>query len=186
MFNFEFHITVENNIKLDFDSACKMFGAKSINIVLPNAPSQLMSSLTTKLPDLNSAISLVEEHSLLLKSLGFNVLRLKVEVEPKYLEMFPDTKYYYLEVHVPTKTNKLNNFDMDMLQNKWHKSANEFKKDVTMLTFRTCNVSEMDTAKTNDFELLKGEGLVKVNEPFIVEFAVFDTKEGLDYTWLNS
>lgn len=183
-YNFEIHLTIDARNALDgllLQNVVRSFGGKVIDINM-DIVSQLMTAKTVY-ATYEEMRDIVEHDYQLLKDNQFFCSRIKIESCPKYIA---DTgvPYDYVEIHVPCFTKKLNKFDPKAsLQMPWHKSRNEFKKDVTMLT---CRVRSDEVIKDidKDIQIMHDKKLVTESFKHHYEYSIYDTNENLDRIWI--
>lgn len=183
-YNFEVHITIECNdieTRNRFKDTCDFIRAKMIEVNLLTSK-QVMTSKTFIGYDYKQLCSLVDSDISAIKK-DFNILRIKVESCPKYVKE-TDTKYNYFEIHVPCHGDKIIDFDLQRLSRKWHRSFNEFKENVIMLTCRSTVDREISLID-KDIEKLKSLGLVCDNFKHHYEYAIIDTNINLDKGWIS-
>lgn len=187
MYNFEFHITVDaDEYQLDaFRRVCQEINAKAIVINPQGANNQVMTSSTIRLPDLDSAITLIRDQSRVLVSNGLKIVREKIESCPKFIAE-TGNNFHYWEIHVPCHTSKLDEvMPQADLMHQWHRSRNEFKQDVTMLTFRSKDVTLDQVMCQEDIVSMMECGMVTSGFKNHIEYVVFDTNIDLDNDWLH-
>lgn len=142
MYYFETHITVDLNKDTlqEFKKACEVIKSKAIIIDMQKS-SQVMTSKTDKYSDLYSCLFESQSDVAALKVLGFNCVRLKIEVEPSYIDSLNpsnrDKNFIYYEIHIKCNSKLLNEFDLNTLSNNWYKSKNRFKDNIHFITFRS-------------------------------------------------
>lgn len=186
MFNFETHITVDITTvdQLDtFKRVCNMMNVKPIIINPTGDVSQVMTSSTTRRASLQDVIDNVYAQAFVLKENNLRVIREKIESCPKFIKM-TGAEYHYWEIHVPCHTDKLSIISSAGLSGAWHTSRNEFKPNVTMLTFRSANTNDI-TIKQHDIDIMLKLGIVTPSFKDHVEYAVYDTNYRLDDKWLK-
>ena len=183
---YEIHVTVNTQSVDKFVEDCNNLGYKPIVIGL-QGEQQVMTSTTYKGMNFEQNIEAQKEQLL---DLGYELLRIKVEVHPDFIHhaAFPDPKY--LECHLRIHYNPDNHEYLLSLakQNGWHPSKNVFKAQGgelhQLLTYRTKDL-QLDRFKQaiSDFWLLLIGSGFQINKKEI-EACVLDTNEELDAKWL--
>ena len=194
MFNFETHLTVKCNLDEvdDFSAVCAAIGAKAIIINLKDGENQVMTSKTKKAVKLDYIIEELERDTKVLENFGFKVIRKKVESDPQYVRfihkeyehIISRKVYHYFEIHVPCYSDLLTEANMLPLEMRWHKSRNEFKAGVTMLTCRDMDESLIDLIDS-DIKYMQKLGMVTEKFKHHYEYAVMDTNSDLDKKWMS-
>lgn len=194
MFNFETHLTVKCNLDEvgDFSAICSAIGAKVIIINLKDGENQVMTSKTQKAAKLDYIIEELERDTKVLENFGFKVIRKKVESEPRYVQyihkeyehIISRKVYHYFEIHVPCHSDLLTEENMSILTMRWHKSRNEFKSGVTMLTCRDVDENLIDMIDY-DIKAMQSKGMVTEKFKHHYEYAVMDTNSDLDKKWMS-
>jgi hypothetical protein len=185
---FEIHITILNNKPIDiFRRDCLEMGLKPILINLGNEEQLMTSSKHRYGGDMRDI--LVPLYCKLQFEKGYDVIRLKVEKKP---ESIKDVNFKYYETHFRLKLQKGFNYDIireECKKQNFHLSKNIFKEDIDfihqMITYRTKN------GTLNQFNMVVNKMKDTLNN-FNIEFdkveveeCIFDTKEELDFNWLN-
>ena len=179
----EIHITVDH--KDSFEEDCKNLNVKPIIIEMSSKiPTHSMTSSTLK--NMSDRDVMINAQALgdSLKSLGYDVQRIKIETVPWHPMAQIPSNFQYFEAHFAVE-----GFisDENLKKLKLHKSRNLLKKStgsVQMLTFRIYNINDSIFKEVVDNLILKLEGLnVKVIKT-IREFAIYDSNTSLDNQWL--
>ena len=186
---FEIHLTVQNIGILKFIDDCKEFGLKPILIEIENN-SIIVEQLMTSFKDerYHYFPSLVKQRNFLL-SLGYTILREKVEIKPGLKK---HSEHTYYESHLRLKLPK--NFNRTILElfsqkNDLHLSKNLFKRDeffdFQMITYRK-NDMDIDSF-INQIEKFKND-LDRLNiiyDKIEIEECVYDSNISVDNSWLK-
>lgn len=183
---FEIHITIESNNIEQFKLDCKNLNVKPILIDTIKDTTQLMSSSKHNSANYKLVLdNLTNEF----KSLGYNILRKKVE---KFPNKTKDKDFIYYESHLRLKLPKqFNNSNLLNECNKlnFHVSKNLFKTsnefDYQMITYRNYNLS---FNKFNQQINKMKRFLTKENIDFDkieIEECIFDSNEKIDKNWLS-
>lgn len=179
----EIHITVDH--KDSFEEDCKNLNVKPIIIEMSSKiPTHSMTSSTLKNTSDRDVMINAQALGDSLKSLGYNVQRIKIETVPWHPMAQIPSNLQYFEAHFAIE-GSISNENLKKL--KLHKSRNLLKKStgsVQMLTFRIYNINSSIFKETVDNLTLKLEELdVKVLKT-IREFAIYDSNTSLDNQWL--
>ena len=186
---FEVHITVETTDVPKFKTDCEMLGVKPIVIETErdgNLTQQVMTSgKYINASPINILTCLVRD----LTSLGYKLIRLKVE---KYPDEEKDADFIYYETHFRLKLKK--DFDRSMLvdlckEQGFHLSRNLFKSSLEfnyqMITYRDYEIGLPEfNSKINE---MKGEldKLGVIYDKIEIEECIYDTNIDVDKDWLK-
>ena len=189
---YEIHLTVElndNSIE-DFRRVCEIIDAKPIVINLKETK-QVMTSKTVK-SILNDVYEQAKQDVIVLEENGFKVIRVKIETN----KIDIDTKYNYAEIHVlchtrklveyPNIVNELLLFDSKGNQIKGHISHNEFKPNVTFITWRSKLIEDFNYFNLVYKRLMKLGILTDLSEKPELEIIICDSNQQLDSKWIDS
>lgn len=189
VFNFETHLTVNCSIENleKFKEACAVIDAKPIIINFKDGEKQVMTSKTEKASTSMEIYRNAKIDTIMLQEHGFDVIRAKIEAEPRYIDsmkgkVIEKDMYKYYEIHVPCHTDKINVNVLKLLE--WHVSKNEFKPNVTMLTYRTTHRT-LEHHINLDIERMIENGMVTDDFKHHYEFAIYDTNVDLDNNWMG-
>lgn len=198
---YEIHVTVKRPSDIDkYKMDCQSIQVKPIVLDLENGNGNITDVMTSSkfVGDNRGAYEKTMEISSFMRSMGYEVLREKIETIPwhpaaptKKGEMPKDC---YFESHVGVKVNGLDNRDKLTVIAKLHNahiSRNFFKKldsgeYVLMLTLRDYD-STSELFKEQVDSLLKALSSDNFEyEKEIIEFSIYDTKVSHDFNWLNN
>lgn len=189
---YETHLTVnlQNKTLEDFKNVCKLIDAKPIVINLQNS-NQVMTSKTIQTEFDIKPYNICADDVIILEENGFEVIRVKIETD----KVKDSDTYHYAEIHVPCHTRKLIEypniindlplFDLEGNQIKGHISSNEFKPNITFITWRSKLIEDFkyfDLIYSGLMELLILSNPKKNPK---LEIAIFDSNEKLDSEWIN-
>ena len=189
---YETHLTVDLKDKTleDFKKACESIQAKPVIINLKDVK-QVMTSKTTIANTVSSIYAQALEDVVELQNQGFEVVRTKVETNKIEL----NTRYKYVEIHVPCHTRKLIEypniinelplFDIEGNQIKGHISRNEFKPNVTFITWRSKRIEDFEHFNIVYGSLIELNILADSSKNPKLEIIIHDTNENLDNNWIN-
>lgn len=194
MYSFEAHITIKIDdrgieyVEGVVNQHLQQFKTKLITIGLGDVATHTMTSTTTVFESkdqkfanaFNETTSLIESQLQVLKSFNIEVDRVKLEACPKFIHD-SGMGFFYVEIHVPCYTHKVDEFN-SQFGLKWHKSSNEFKPGITMLTWRG---KERIASTCNDINHMIDIGICDMYVKRHYEYAIIDTNIGLDSEWLN-
>ena len=190
--HYETHLTVDLKDKTleDFKKACELIQAKPVIINLKDVK-QVMTSKTTITNTVSSIYAQALEDVVELQNQGFEVVRTKVETNKIEL----NTRYKYVEIHVPCHTRKLIEypniinelplFDIEGNQIKGHISRNEFKPNVTFITWRSRVIEDFEHFNIVYGSLIELSILADPSKDPKLEIILHDSNEELDSEWLN-
>lgn len=188
---YETHLTVElnNNSMEDFRRVCEIIDAKAIVINLKETK-QVMTAKTVK-SILNDVYEQAKQDVIVLEENGFKVVRVKIETD----KVSKETKYSYAEIHLlchtrklieyPNILNELPLFDSEGNQIKGHISRNEFKPNVTFITWRSKFIEDFNYFHSVHGGLLELGVLFNPLDKIELEIAVYDSNEELDSEWIK-
>ena len=174
---YETHLTVElnNNSMEDFRRVCEIIDAKAIVINLKETK-QVMTAKTVK-SILNDVYEQAKQDV--------------IETD----KVSKETKYSYAEIHLlchtrklieyPNILNELPLFDSEGNQIKGHISRNEFKPNVTFITWRSKFIEDFNYFHSVHGGLVELGVLLNPLDKIELEIAVYDSNEGLDNTWIH-
>lgn len=189
---YETHLTVElnNNSMEDFRRVCEIIDAKAIVINLKETK-QVMTAKTVK-SILNDVYEQAKQDVIVLEENGFKVVRVKIETD----KVSKETKYSYAEIHLlchthklieyPNILNELPLFDSEGNQIKGHISRNEFKTNVTFITWRSKFIEDFEHFHSVHGGLLELGVLFNPLDKIELEIAVYDSNEELDSEWIKN
>lgn len=190
--HYETHLTVDLKDKTleDFKKACELIQAKPVIINLKDVK-QVMTSKTTVANTVSSIYAQALEDVVELQNQGFEVIRTKVETNKIKL----NTRYKYVEIHVPCHTRKLIEypniindlplFDSEGNQIKGHISRNEFKPNVTFITWRSRVIEDFEHFNIVYGSLIELSILANPSKDPKLEIILHDSNEELDSEWIN-
>ena len=189
--HYETHLTVDLKDKTleDFKKACELIQAKPVIINLKNVK-QVMTSKTVQSTSKDIYQQALQD-TVILQEHGFEVVRSKIETNKIEL----NTKYDYVEIHVPCHSRKLIEypniinelplFDLKGNQIKGHISRNEFKPNVTFITWRAKRIEDFEYFNLVYNRLIELYILADPNKDPKLEIIIHDTNEKLDSEWMN-
>ena len=189
--HYETHLTVDLKDKTleDFKKACELIQAKPVIINLKNVK-QVMTSKTVQSTSKDIYQQALQD-TVILQEHGFEVVRSKIETNKIEL----NTKYDYVEIHVPCHSRKLVEypniinelplFDLKGNQIKGHISRNEFKPNVTFITWRAKRIEDFEYFNLVYNRLIELYILADPNKDPKLEIIIHDTNEKLDSEWMN-
>ena len=189
--HYETHLTVDLKDKTleDFKKACELIQAKPVIINLKNVK-QVMTSKTVQSTSKDIYQQALQD-TVILQEHGFEVVRSKIETNKIEL----NTKYDYVEIHVPCHSRKLIEypniinelplFDLKGNQIKGHISRNEFKPNVTFITWRAKRIEDFEYFNLVYNRLMELYILADPNKDPKLEIIIHDTNEKLDSEWMN-
>lgn len=189
---YETHLTVDLKDKTleDFKKVCTLIQAKPIIINL-GIDNQVMTSKTITSDSNQLAYSEALQDTVVLTENGFEVIRSKIEVN----KISSNMPYDYVEIHVPCHTRKLIEypnivnelpfFDSQGNQIKGHISRNEFKPNVTFITWRAKRIEDFEYFNLVYNRLMELYILADPNKDPKLEIIIHDTNEKLDSEWMN-
>ena len=189
--HYETHLTVDLKDKTleDFKKACELIQAKPVIINLKNVK-QVMTSKTVQSTSKDIYQQALQD-TVILQEHGFEVVRSKIETNKIEL----NTKYDYVEIHVPCHSRKLVEypniinelplFDLKDNQIKGHISRNEFKPNVTFITWRAKRIEDFEYFNLVYNRLMELYILADPNKDPKLEIIIHDTNEKLDSEWMN-
>lgn len=190
---FEIHVTVLNADVEAFKNICKVLEVKPIvlDLQIGSTENEVMTSSVVVTDNLG-AITDMQRISKGLTEAGFTVCREKVETVPWHPAAMSDGKGYF-ESHLNIKV--YSSMDADRLQGiadsfGGHLSKNKFKacKDYyhQMITLRSHTLSRAQfTDEVEDMASTIESSTSCSIEKIGIEYAVYDSKESHDITWLT-
>ena len=188
---FEIHLTVNLKDKSleDFKKTCKIIDSKAIVINLKETQ-QVMTSKTVQCSSKEIYQEALQD-TVILQEHGFEVIRSKIETD----KIESNVKYDYAEIHVPCHTRKLIEypniinelplFDIEGNQIKGHISRNEFKPNVTFITWRSRVIEDFEHFNIVYGSLIELSILADPSKDPKLEIILHDSNEELDSEWLN-
>lgn len=188
---FEIHLTVNLKDKSleDFKKTCEIIDSKAIVINLEETQ-QVMTSKTVQCSPKEIYQQALQD-IVILQEHGFEVIRSKIETD----KIESNVKYDYAEIHVPCHTRKLIEypnivndlplFDIEGKQIKGHISRNEFKPNVTFITWRSKRIEDFEHFNIVYGSLIELNILADSNKNPKLEIIIHDTNENLDNNWIN-
>jgi hypothetical protein len=183
---FEIHVTVITSDIEKFKRDCNDLNVKPIVIETPDSSTQVMTSATYKDNDYPATL---QNLTTSLKSLGYNIIRAKVEKQP---EDNQDPRFIYYESHIRLKLPKDydKSFIKDLCQAKsFHMSRNLFKKDLNwdyqMITFRTYDMPLNGFKMVIDDMAQTLDGLGINFDKIEIEECIYDSNTHVDDAWLK-
>ena len=188
---FEIHLTVNLKDKSleDFKKTCEIIDSKAIVINLEETQ-QVMTSKTVQCSPKEIYQQALQD-IVILQEHGFEVIRSKIETD----KIESNVKYDYAEIHVPCHTRKLIEypniandlplFDLKGNQIKGHISRNEFKPNVTFITWRAKRIEDFEYFNLVYNRLMELYILADPNKDPKLEIIIHDTNEKLDSEWMN-
>lgn len=207
---YEIHVTVERNQEIPFEDfitkfkkACETIGVKAIVLDLENSEGEVMNDVMTSSRHCGDNRTVYEELqriSGLLRRLGYNVVREKVEAAPwhpgapvKEGETMPNGCYFESHIGVEFDGSQEAREELASAARRMngHLSKNVFKKIedgkyIVMITIRDYHVGRIEfEGKVKQAVSHLEDGGWKMPKKEIVEFATYDTKIGHDYLWLK-
>ena len=189
---YETHLTVnlQNKTLEDFKNVCKLIDAKPIVINLQNS-NQVMTSKTIQTEFDIKSYNICADDVIILEENGFEVIRVKIETD----KVKDSDTYHYAEIHVPCHTRKLIEypniinelplFDIEGNQIKGHISRNEFKPNVTFITWRSRVIEDFEHFNIVYGSLIELSILADPSKDPKLEIILHDSNEELDSEWLN-
>ncbi|MEK6882914.1 MAG: hypothetical protein AABY22_25040 [Nanoarchaeota archaeon] len=200
---YEIHITVEpknKSVEL-FKQDCLTCGVKPILLDLHTKQNNLIMKdlMTSSVVHANSVDSIINEAtklSELLKTLGYSVLRLKIEAPPwhplaptKNNKIVLNNNQNYFESHLNIMCDNSNKELLTIIakNHKAHRSTNAFKvyeNNFTMMITLRDKENYLEIFQEN-LNKLKTEIMLNgfLLEKEIVEFCIFDSNENHDSVW---
>lgn len=188
---FEIHLTVNLKDKSleDFKKTCEIIDSKAIVINLKETQ-QVMTSKTVQCSSKEIYQEALQD-TVILQEHGFEVIRSKIETD----KIESNVKYDYAEIHVPCHTRKLIEysnivndlplFDIEGKQIKGHISRNEFKPNVTFITWRSKRIEDFKHFNIVYDSLIELNILTNSSKNPKLEIIIHDTNENLDNNWIN-
>lgn len=188
---FEIHLTVNLKDKSleDFKKTCEIIDSKAIVINLEETQ-QVMTSKTVQCSPKEIYQQALQD-IVILQEHGFEVIRSKIETD----KIESNVKYDYAEIHVPCHTRKLIEypnivndlplFDIEGKQIKGHISRNEFKPNVTFITWRSKRIEDFEHFNIVYGSLIELNILADSSKNPKLEIIIHDTNENLDNNWIN-
>ena len=189
--HYEIHITVLTPNIEQFKNDCSYIGVKPIVIETQNKKNEFEQQVMTssKYEDAHYIVRLINL-SKQLKSLGYKILRQKVEIKPEY-NKHNLHKYYETHLRIKYPKNESNeNLKRFCSHTKFHLSKNLFKVDkefnYQLLTFRTSDMSydQFYDYVEKSLDCLKNAYHYNYDK-IEIEEAILDTNIDIDKNWLN-
>lgn len=187
---YEFHITLNNCNKEDFNIFCSNNGIKPIVLHIQRNDgntlySEVMTSSTLDLEDNNAAYEYLDILSKKLENSGFDIIRRKIEAEISYTG-----EYLYIESHINVivSNNDISILKDICIKHSAHLSKNISKKYdnsyIIMVTIRSYN----DTIE--NFIIKMNLLLQDINKNYdvqkeIIEYVIYDDNNDIDLKWIK-
>lgn len=196
---FEIHLTVNLEVenspsKEEFICFCIEHGIKPIVIGFDNNIQKQVMTSDTCYCTLNEIYTIATTQAALLEEKGYTISRVKIESDPSVIISKPD--YCYVEIHLPCYTDRLKE-NLNVIQNlivplkdsssaKPHISKNEFKRNITFITYRSKKIKDFFEFDKYVYDVLKELKVLTPKANLFYEVCIYDTNKELDNDWMQT
>ena len=196
--HFEIHLTVNleasNSSLENFTNFCTVAGIKPIVIGFDNNVQKQVMTSDTYYCTLNEIYTIATTQTALLEEKGYTISRVKIEADPSVITSKPD--YSYVEIHLPCYTDILNKH-LNIVQNlivplkdsssiKPHISKNEFKQNITFITYRSKKIKDFFEFDKYVYDALEDLKILTSKAKLLYEVCIYDTNRELDNDWMRT
>lgn len=197
--HFEIHLTINLDVensptKKDFIYFCIEQGIKPIVIGFDNNVQKQVMTSDTYYCTLNEIYTIATTQTALLEEKGYTISRVKIKADPSVITSKPD--YSYVEIHLPCYTDILNKH-LNIVQNlivplkdsssiKPHISKNEFKQNITFITYRSKKIEDFFEFDKYVYDVLKELKVLTPRANLLYEVCIYDTNKELDNAWMET
>lgn len=195
--HFEIHLTVNlevsNSSLENFTNFCTVAGIKPIVIGFDNNVQKQVMTSDSYFCTLSEIYNIATVQSALLEENGYTISRVKIEADPSVVLSKSD--YCYVEIHLPCHTNILKenlntvqNLTIPLKDNSFivpHISKNEFKQNITFITYRSKLLKDFFEFDKYVYDALENLKILTPKAKLLYEVCVYDTNKELDKQWIT-